>query len=72
MGKLRPLPQNKVIRILEKNGFQRVRSGKHVTFKKFTPNKILTTWIPHHKEITVFVTQHIIRQTEKPRKEFEI
>lgn len=31
----------------------------------------LTTWVPHHKEVTVFVIQYIIRQTEKPRSEFE-
>jgi len=34
MGKLHPLPQRKVIEILKNNGFQEVRSRKHITFKK--------------------------------------
>jgi len=66
------LPQREVIRILEKNGFRKIRSGKHITFKKKTlDGRILTTWAPHHKEITIFVIQYIIKQTEKPRNDFE-
>ena len=71
MAKLRPLPQRKVIEILRSNGFQEVRSGKHITFKKSLSDRVLTTWVPHHSEITVFVIQHIIKQTEKERSEFE-
>jgi len=72
MGKLRPLPQKKVIQILRNNGFKEIRSGKHITFKKRTSNRrVLTTWVPHHREVTVFVIQYIIKQTEKSRKEFE-
>ncbi len=70
-GRLRPLQQNRVIQILESNGFVRVRSGKHITFKKIFQDKVLTTWVPHHSEVSVFVIQHIIRQTGKPREEFE-
>lgn len=72
MGKLRPLLQNKIIKILESNGFKLVRSGKHFTFKKLKDHKILTTFVPNHKEVTIFVIQYIIKQTEKPREEFEI
>jgi hypothetical protein len=32
--KLRPLARHKVIKILNANGFQRVRSRKHITYKK--------------------------------------
>ena len=72
IAKLRPLLQNKVIRILENNGFQKVRSSKHITFKRTdSSGKVLTTWVPHHKEVTVFVIKYIIRQTGKDRKEFE-
>lgn len=72
MGKLRPLPQKKVIQILVNNGFKEVRRRKHITFKKRTADgRILTTWVPQHREVTVFVIQHIIRQTEKSRREFE-
>ncbi len=72
MLKLRPLSQNKVIKILENNGFKRVRSRKHITFKKVVSEReVLTTWIPHHREITVFVISYIIKQTKKPKEEFE-
>lgn len=71
MGKLKPLPTKEVIRILEKNGFKEVRSRKHITFKKKLPSgKILTTWVPKGKEVTVFVLQYIIRQTQILREEF--
>ncbi len=72
MSKLKPLSQKRVIKILKGNGFREVRSGKHFTFKKTgAGGKILTTWVPHHHEITVFVIQYIIKQTEKSRSEFE-
>ena len=71
MPKLRPLPQKTVIRILESNGFQSVRFGKHITFKKKgVGGKVLTTWVPQHREVTIFVIKYIIRQTEKPKAEF--
>ncbi len=72
MGKLRPLPQGKVIAILERNGFRQARSSKHITFKK-TDNdgRVWTTWVPHHKEVSIFVIKYIIRQTGIDRKEFE-
>jgi len=73
MGKLRILSQNKVIKILEHNGFRKTRSGKHMTFKKkIKGGKVLTTWVSHHREITIFVIQYIIKQAEKSRSEFEI
>jgi len=73
MGKLQPLLRRKVIKVLIQNGFSNVRSGKHTTFKKHLENgEALTTWIPHHKTVTVFVLQYIIKQTRKPREEFEI
>ncbi len=69
--KLRQLSQRKVIEILLGNGFEQVRVGKHITFKKNKDFKVLTTWVPHHSEVSVFVIQHIIKQAEKPREEFE-
>jgi len=72
MGKLRTLLQKKVIQIIKNNGFEEVRAGKHITFKKIlSDNRVFTTWVPHHREVTVFVIQHIIKQTEKSRSEFE-
>ncbi|MDE1856972.1 MAG: type II toxin-antitoxin system HicA family toxin [Candidatus Micrarchaeota archaeon] len=64
--------QREVIRILEANGFSLARSASHMTFKKTTKDgRVLTTWVPHHREVSVFVISYIIKQTEKPRKEFE-
>lgn len=71
VGKLRPLLQRKVIEILRSNGFEEIRSSKHITFKKRVGERVLTTWIPHHREVTIFVLQYIIKQTEKARSEFE-
>ena len=71
MSKLRPLKQRKVINILLKNGFKDVRRGKHITFKKYLPDgEVLTTWVPYHSEISVFVLQYIIKQTRKSKEEF--
>jgi predicted RNA binding protein YcfA (HicA-like mRNA interferase family) len=71
MSKLRPLKQRKVINILLKNGFKEVRRGKHITFKKYLPNgEVLTTWVPYHSEVSVFVLQYIINQTRKSKEEF--
>jgi predicted RNA binding protein YcfA (HicA-like mRNA interferase family) len=69
--KLHPLPQHKIIKILESNGFHRVRSRKHITFKKKdSRGRVVTTWVPHHKEVTVFVLKYIIKQTGKSSEEF--
>ncbi len=70
MAKVKPLQKHKVISILESNGFKKVRSRKHDTYKKTTPKGMLTTWVPHHKEVSVFVIKYIIKQTKKPREEF--
>ena len=69
--KLRPLARHEVIKILTANGFQRVRSRKHITYKKEDTNgRVWTTWVPQHEEVTVFVLKYIIRQTGKSREEF--
>lgn len=34
--------------------------------------KILTTWVPHHREVTLFVIKYIIKQTNKDKEKFEI
>lgn len=72
MGRLRPLPQKRVIKILLANGFAQVRSESHITFKKTASDgRVLTTWVPHHNEVSLTVIQYIIRQSEKDRSEFE-
>jgi len=72
MAKLKALKQKAVVKILESNGFLKTKSGKHFTFKKkLTGGRVLTTWVPHHTEVSVLVIGYIIKQSEKPREEFE-
>ncbi len=71
MGRLKPIAPAKVIKILKKYGFEEVRSRKHTTFKRTLPSgRVLTTWVPHGREVTIFVLQYIIKQTEIPKEEF--
>ena len=71
IARLRPLPQREVVKVLETNGFKQVRAGKHLTFKRVDPDgRVWTTWVPHHREVTVFVLMYIIKQTGKRREEF--
>lgn len=71
MSKAKPLKRKFVVSILEQNGFREIRSGKHTTFKKRVENgEMLTTWVPHHEEVSAFVIRYIIRQTRKPKEEF--
>ena len=71
MAKLRSLSQDKLIKILESNGFKQVRVRKHIAFKKTDSHgRIWTTWVPRHKEVTLFVIKFIIRQSGKQRDEF--
>ncbi|PIV46725.1 hypothetical protein COS21_03755 [bacterium (Candidatus Gribaldobacteria) CG02_land_8_20_14_3_00_41_15] len=60
MGKLKSLKQKAVVKILESNGFARTKAGKHLTFKKkLTDGRVLTTWVPHHQMVSVFVIGYI-------------
>lgn len=48
-----------------------MRARKHLTFKRVDPDgKVWTTWVPHHREVTIFVLTYIIKQTGKRREEF--
>lgn len=42
-------------------GFKELRSGSHMAFKKQVDNRVLGTWVPHHRKATVFVSQQIIK-----------
>ena len=57
--------------MLKRNGFKAVRVRKHITFKRTTPDgRVLTTWVPRHREVSLFVLRYIIKQTGKQREEF--
>ena len=71
MGKFRQIPQRKVIKVIMANGFEEVRSSKHITFKrKDSSGNVLTMWVPHHKEVSAFVLKYITKQTGKSKDEF--
>ena len=71
MAKIKPLKQSFIISVLKRNGFKQVHSGKHISFKRCLENgEVLTTWVPHHKEISIFVINYLIKQTRKGKDEF--
>ena len=48
-----------------------MRTRRHITFKKkIEDGKVLTTWVPLHKEVSKFVIKYIIKQTQKKPEEF--
>lgn len=57
--------------ILNSNGFYIDREGaRHTILKKKTDDKILTTFVGRHNEITATEIHYIIKQTQKLREEF--
>jgi hypothetical protein len=72
MVRVKPLRRKFVVSVLENNGFRQFRSRKHITLKKYLESgEVLTTWIPHHEEISVFViNNYIVKQAQKPKEEF--
>ncbi len=69
---LKPLSYRQVKRKLERAGFQIVsQKGSHVKFAKETPEGILTTIVPYHKEITMGTLSSILRQAKLTINEFE-
>ncbi|MBU0953281.1 MAG: type II toxin-antitoxin system HicA family toxin [Nanoarchaeota archaeon] len=72
-GKIRPLPRDRVIRILKKNGYVQVKhvKGRHLKMKKYDGGKCMaTTMVSHCPTIVPHAIRCIIRQTGKPEHEF--
>ena len=68
MGKLRPLPPRKIIKIIESNGFKFVKQeGSHAKYRH--PDSRWTI-IPMHEIVLKGTLHSIIKQTGKPREEF--
>lgn len=73
LGKLRILSGKEVCRILAKYGFQQIRQkGSHIIMQKTLENGTITVPIPNHDTIKIGTLQSIIRQSQIPRKEFEL
>ena len=71
MKKLPRLSGKEVIKALSKVGFVVVRQkGSHVIIKKHTPEVVIVTVVPNHKEIDRGTLIEVIRQTKLNREEF--
>lgn len=73
MSKLRPRSKRDVLEILNSNGFKEAGGTRHIKLKKtLNDGSVLTTYVSRgSNEIPVKIIQYIIKQTGKPRKEFE-
>ena len=73
MSKLRPRSKRDVLDILHNNGFQESGGTRHIKLKKtLNDGTILTTYVSRgSNEIPVTIIKYIMKQTGKPREEFE-
>lgn len=77
MPKLRVLSAKELCRILQNNGFQRIRQkGSHIVLQQTVPGsdgktQTITVIVPDHDEIAVGTLSSIIRQSGLPRSMFE-
>ena len=73
MARLRVLSGRDVIRLLANNGFvQARRRGSHVVMQKRLPDTTITVPVPDHKELRTGTLLSIIRQSQLPRRLFEV
>ncbi len=62
--KLPDISGSKLIKVLEKDGFHKVRQkGSHVILEKKTPTKTLKTVVPLHDSLFKGLISEILRQT---------
>ncbi|KAA0247849.1 MAG: type II toxin-antitoxin system HicA family toxin [Chlorobiota bacterium] len=73
MGKLKILSGKDVCKLLESNGFQKVRQkGSHIIMQKKIGDSTITVPILNHSQIKIGTLQSIIRQTKLNREIFEV
>ena len=69
--KLPILSAHKIIKILEKEGFQVLRQkGSHISLYKKTKKKTLLVVVPNKKEIKIGTLIGILKQSNLTREEF--
>jgi len=69
LGKLKPLHPRDVIKILEKNGFRYVSTGRHAKYRNDEGKSVPVP--ASHDYVSLGVILSLIRQTGIPREEFE-
>lgn len=73
MPKLRVLSASKVCKILQENGFVRIRqSGSHIIMRRQLANRGITVPVPNHSELARGTLKSIIDQSELPKSKFVI
>jgi predicted RNA binding protein YcfA (HicA-like mRNA interferase family) len=73
LGKLKILSGKEVCKILASEGFENVRQkGSHIVMQKRTDDSTITVPVPNHKEIKIGTLKSIIRQSDLPKKLFEV
>ena len=71
MSKLPDISGLRLVRILEKFGFRRVRQkGSHLSLEKITKNKTYRTIVPLHRSLAKGTLLDILRQCGIKREEF--
>ncbi|KPJ64463.1 hypothetical protein AMJ44_12785 [candidate division WOR-1 bacterium DG_54_3] len=71
MSKLPDISGSRLVRILEKCGFHRVRQkGSHLSLEKITKNKTYRTIVPLHRSLAKGTLLDILRQCGIKREEF--
>ncbi len=72
MARLRVLSGRAACKILLDNGFVEVRRrGSHVVMQRRTDTGTITVPVPDHPELKTGTLLSIIRQSRKPRRDFE-
>jgi predicted RNA binding protein YcfA (HicA-like mRNA interferase family) len=73
LPKLRILSGAEFCRILSANGFAEIRQkGSHIIMQKKIEGSTITVPVPDHKELRIGTVQSMIRQSQLPKKLFEI
>lgn len=73
MGKLRTFSGTEVCKLLEQQGFVRVRQrGSHIVMQKRTEETTITVPVPNHKQLKTGTLLAIIRQSQLARLLFEV
>jgi predicted RNA binding protein YcfA (HicA-like mRNA interferase family) len=71
MGKIKRLSGQKVIKTLQKMGFESIRQrGSHVVLKKTTIDGVVGCVVPLHKELAIGTLSSILRQAKLSNEVF--
>lgn len=73
MGRLRAFSGKALCRLLADHGFRQVRQrGSHVVMQKPSAGGTTTVVVPSHREVQTGTLLSIIRQSQLPRRVFEV